>query len=212
MNIIEATDDVQAPPTGKDVTRRRLVEAAAEVIAERGYHAASLSDIAARAGLTTGAVYSAFGSKKELLLAVCRDASTSVDGEFAALLTSGLGLREILEQIVAKATRVVDAPETRRLVTLQLEIFQLGLRDESVFRLLSADVRQEAADLARLLEAAASQDGTRLPMPAKELASILVQTLNGLGQLRLVDRDLAPESLFIRAIEAIFGWEPRQPQ
>src|SRR5258708_38339301 len=51
-------------------TRERLLQAAAEMVAERGFGAVSLMDVAERARLTTGAVYSNFRSKEALLLAV----------------------------------------------------------------------------------------------------------------------------------------------
>ena len=43
-------------------TIKRLVEAANAVIAEKGFQRASLDEIAARAGLTKGAIYSNFES------------------------------------------------------------------------------------------------------------------------------------------------------
>ena len=39
----------------------------------RGFHGASLDEISAEAGYTTGAVYSRFGGKDELFLAVVDD-------------------------------------------------------------------------------------------------------------------------------------------
>ena len=50
-------------------TIRRLVEAAATVIAEKGFQRATLDEIAERAGMTKGAIYSNFAGKAELLLA-----------------------------------------------------------------------------------------------------------------------------------------------
>lgn len=50
-------------------TRRALLTAALEVFAERGYASATLAGIAARAGLTRGAVYHHFTDKAELYLA-----------------------------------------------------------------------------------------------------------------------------------------------
>src|SRR5581483_726200 len=47
-------------------TRERLVSAATALFARDGYHAASLREAAAAAGLTTGAVYSRFGSTAEM--------------------------------------------------------------------------------------------------------------------------------------------------
>jgi len=46
----------------------RLLHAAAEVFAEKGYEKAGVAEIARRAGVTTGAIYNRFGGKAELLL------------------------------------------------------------------------------------------------------------------------------------------------
>jgi len=48
-------------------TRAALIEATAALVAERGLAAVSLDDIAARAGVTKGAIYSNFRGKAELL-------------------------------------------------------------------------------------------------------------------------------------------------
>ncbi|WP_336214894.1 helix-turn-helix domain-containing protein [Nonomuraea sp. LPB2021202275-12-8] len=50
-------------------TRERLLRAAAEVFAERGYDGTRVADIAAAAGVSNGALYAHFGSKAELLVA-----------------------------------------------------------------------------------------------------------------------------------------------
>ncbi len=49
-------------------TDNRLTAAAAEVFAERGYDGAGVAEIARRAGVTTGAIYSRYRGKSELLL------------------------------------------------------------------------------------------------------------------------------------------------
>lgn len=49
-------------------TRERLIEAAAEVIAEEGYDRAGVQEIARRAQLTNGAIYANFRDKAELLV------------------------------------------------------------------------------------------------------------------------------------------------
>jgi AcrR family transcriptional regulator len=60
------------PPTRRltpkgEATRARFIELAAEVFAEEGYAAASIRDIATRAGLSSGAIYGTFRGKAELL-------------------------------------------------------------------------------------------------------------------------------------------------
>jgi AcrR family transcriptional regulator len=53
-------------------TRERLLRAAADVFARRGYDGTRVADIAAAAGVSNGALYAHFGSKAELLVAALR--------------------------------------------------------------------------------------------------------------------------------------------
>jgi TetR/AcrR family transcriptional repressor of nem operon len=53
-------------------TTERLLRAAADVFAARGYDAARVSDIAVAAGLSNGAMYAYFDSKAELLVGAVR--------------------------------------------------------------------------------------------------------------------------------------------
>jgi AcrR family transcriptional regulator len=57
------------PHTKRQRTRATLIDATLAVIAERGLSAVSLDEIARRAGVTKGAIYSNFRSKGELMWA-----------------------------------------------------------------------------------------------------------------------------------------------
>ena len=54
----------------QEQTRAQLLDAALRVFLRRGFHGASLDEIAEEAGYTTGAVYSNFKGKDDLFLAV----------------------------------------------------------------------------------------------------------------------------------------------
>jgi AcrR family transcriptional regulator len=56
-------------------TRRRIVTAARELIAEDGYLAAQVAPVASRAGVAVGTVYRHFPSKSDLFAEVFREAS-----------------------------------------------------------------------------------------------------------------------------------------
>ncbi|MFW0794227.1 helix-turn-helix domain-containing protein [Gordonia sp. CPCC 205515] len=60
-------------------TRRRLLVAAREEFAERGYGRATVARIAERAGVTVPTLYSAWGSKRELLRGVMESAVSGSD-------------------------------------------------------------------------------------------------------------------------------------
>lgn len=57
---------------GKSATQDRILAAAAGVLVERGYAKASISQIAARAGISRAAVFWHFGDKASLFREVCR--------------------------------------------------------------------------------------------------------------------------------------------
>jgi AcrR family transcriptional regulator len=62
--------------------RQRIVRAALQVFAERGFHGATMQDIVRQSGLSVGAIYTYFKSKDELILAGC---DLITDQEMAAL-------------------------------------------------------------------------------------------------------------------------------
>ncbi|MCA1220913.1 TetR/AcrR family transcriptional regulator [Streptomyces sp. 8L] len=62
----------------RDARRRQILAAAREVFAVKGFAQTSTGEIVAASGLSTGAVYSYFPSKNDLVAAVCEDAVDSV--------------------------------------------------------------------------------------------------------------------------------------
>ncbi len=54
----------------QDNRRARLLDAAARLFSERGFHATSMRDIAKAVGMLSGSIYYHFESKEEMLLAV----------------------------------------------------------------------------------------------------------------------------------------------
>jgi AcrR family transcriptional regulator len=58
-----------ATPRGRE-RRERLLNATAELVAERGFHAVGIADIGAAAGVTGAAIYRHFANKTQLLVAL----------------------------------------------------------------------------------------------------------------------------------------------
>jgi AcrR family transcriptional regulator len=80
---VTATTAATPDPSVRD----RLVAAAAEVFAERGYEGTRVQEIVRRAGLSTGAIYTNFRNKADLLLAAVGTAQ--VDSLFATIELAG---------------------------------------------------------------------------------------------------------------------------
>jgi AcrR family transcriptional regulator len=83
----EATARATTAPAPDPSVRDRLVAAAAEVFAERGYEGTRVQEIVRRAGLSTGAIYTNFRNKADLLLAAVGTAQ--VDSLFATIELAG---------------------------------------------------------------------------------------------------------------------------
>lgn len=72
-------------------TKERVLSAALEVFAERGYHAATVEEIAERAGMTKGAVYYWFRDKEDLASDLQREVWTTIATEAQRALDPDAG-------------------------------------------------------------------------------------------------------------------------
>jgi AcrR family transcriptional regulator len=129
-------------------TRERLLRAAADAFAERGFDGTRVADIAAAAGVSNGALYAHFGSKAELLLAALHAHGPSV---LAKLLAADPG-RSITETLL-----IIGRGLTRRQgagSNLTVEALVAARRDEEVARLMRGDTAERTGCLAGLVRAA----------------------------------------------------------
>lgn len=84
------------PPSGQEETRWRLLQAAAEVFAEVGYHAATTREICRRAGVNLASIHYYYGDKAELYREVFRLPFLSECNVFATLDIVQVSLQEAL--------------------------------------------------------------------------------------------------------------------
>jgi len=60
-------------------TQQRILDAATEVFATRGFSAATMADVVAGSGASIGSIYHHFGGKNELFLAIFEQMANAVD-------------------------------------------------------------------------------------------------------------------------------------
>ena len=141
-----------ASVVSSDDTRARLVEAAAEVFAEKGYDRAGVQEIARRAGLTTGAIYGRFRGKAELLQEAIEAKTTDeLDDLFASHAFDGRAT-DILK--IVGAHLVTPTADDGDEGALLLEAFVASRRDPEVRASLQKVLDERSAKLAELVEAA----------------------------------------------------------
>jgi AcrR family transcriptional regulator len=182
----------------KAETRERLLEAATHVFAERGFHAASVDEIAEEAGFSTGALYSNFEGKEDLFLSLFERNLQRQSAELAAAVadqpTVDERLRGGAEHWLAFLER---EPKTVRLF---MEFWAYAVRNPDVrerFALRYARVREMLADL---IARGAAELEVELTMPPDQLAMVVDALADGFALQKLADPDSIPDDLFANAL------------
>lgn len=67
-------------------TQQRILDAATEVFATRGFTAATMADVVAGSGASIGSIYHHFGGKNELFLAIFEQMANAVDRRIEAAM------------------------------------------------------------------------------------------------------------------------------
>ncbi|MET9554084.1 TetR/AcrR family transcriptional regulator [Streptomyces sp. NPDC006645] len=160
MRTAERTPDGEGMPWGEVTPEaaRRLLVAAVEAFAERGYHATTTRDIASRAGMSPAALYIHYKTKEELLHRISRighdkaleilTAAADRDGTAAERLTGAV--RSFVRWHAARHTtaRVVQYELDALADEHRTEIVELRRRsDATVRRILQDGVRDGEFDV-----------------------------------------------------------------
>jgi AcrR family transcriptional regulator len=184
-------------------TRRRVLEAAFEVFGERGIAGSSLSDVAARAGLTKGAVYSNFAGKDDLVLALMEEHAMARLAASLAGFAEADDPQQALANVATVLVRAMHADAVWH--RLLAEYFALSHRDPKTREALRQRRREARDAVSRALVRVSEGLGFELPMPADELAVVFFALSNGLGVEAGIDPDAVPDDLLGRVLALIAG-------
>jgi AcrR family transcriptional regulator len=183
-------------PGGKrDRTRARLIEAAAQVVGEMGYDRLTLEEVAARAGMTRGAIYGNFKDREELILAV-------VGTRWQPIVPTWRPGAPLKEQLRLLGDAVVAAVPARRAQAVGALSFQQ-------YALTHAELRSQLvaanADIYRWAEHGLLQvvPAGEIPMPADQFVRVLHALTDGLMYLRFLTPELITDEVIKAAFEAL---------
>jgi AcrR family transcriptional regulator len=187
----------------QEQTREQLVEAAAKVFARRGYHRATVDEIASEAGFTIGALYSNFETKEKLFLAIADRQVESRVEEISAVGDAAVGDGEAGGEAAAQLRAFLEADPDWPL--LFYEFWSLSVRNPEIGDEL-AERRDAIRDaLADTLKRVAKHHGFKLRFPAPVLATAIAACLNGLAFERAADPNALPNQVFAEFVTAVLG-------
>ncbi|MEV0677737.1 TetR family transcriptional regulator [Actinosynnema sp. NPDC050436] len=168
--------------------RAALIEAARATIAARGA-AASLDAIAEAAGLTTGAVYSIFGSRRELFRATVEDQFRDRPEQVARLAATDLDLAGVLRACAAEHPLPADDDLARTELHEMLLVMGDDRLRAQVAAILAADLDRVTGLLTGRVVPGTDPVRRCTPEQARRVATALRAVLTGYGVHALVDRD-----------------------
>ena len=190
--------------------RALVLSAARRVFLARGYHGATLEQIADEAGFSKGVVYSQFQGKADLFLALLEDRIEERAQENARLaenMAEGRGLPELLDHLI----RADNATPGWLLLVIEFRVH--AARDPELGRRYAAAHARTVEALADVLATVAERAGDEFPIAARRLAEVMLafstgavleqaanpDSLEGPHLPRLMARMLEPAALDLQA-------------
>ncbi|MEV0621753.1 TetR/AcrR family transcriptional regulator [Nonomuraea sp. NPDC050404] len=187
----------------KERNRRALVTSARQAVARDG-HRAKLEEIAEQAGLTTGAVYSLFGNKTGLLIAVLTEYLGPHYEDLEQLAAAGPEVGGAVDAFARHYRRQCDDPDALRHLSFEISLQDLALRDPELRPKLAASVRGHEERLTTLFTGMTHDGAALTSRQARRLATALRALLVGLSQGVILGlTDTAPEQYFADAARAL---------
>ena len=190
-----------------DRTRALLLDAARRVFLKRGYHAATLDQIADEAGFSKGAVYSRFASKADMFLALLEDRIAERAGQNAQLAEdlAGTGNFAAVIDLAERAER--GSPGWRLLVT---EFRIHAARDPELNRRYAALHARTVDGVAQVLAAVSKEGAEGLPFPPRQLAELMltIETGRALEQIANLDALGGPDQPVLHRLADLLAGQP----
>ncbi len=128
--------------------------AAAEVFAERGYDGAGVAEIARRAGLTTGAIYSRYRGKAELLV----EALDSIIADHLEAVLTADGAATGPEMLATLGAQILEADAREDIgAALLLEATVAARREPELAAMLQRKLEDERMRVSKILSQARAE-------------------------------------------------------
>lgn len=180
-------------------TRELLLEAAARTFARKGFAGASVEEIAEAAGFSVGALYSNFGGKEDLFLALSeayRGDLVAAVGETVRATEPGVGaLGRLLVNVADKDTDFA---------LLYSEFWLYAARNPGVRQAIADRMDAPRKSLEALIDSELRRRGAPAGVSAESVAGVVAAMFEGLARKRLIDPGRVPDDLFGQALKWIF--------
>jgi AcrR family transcriptional regulator len=185
------------------LTRERLLASARVVFARRGFHGASVDEIASEAGFSTGALYSNFDGKEDLFLVLMEREIDEHAREIAQAVRERASVAERARGGARQwMTMIEREPDV---LLLFMEFWAYGVRDAQVRPKVAARFAQMREVLTSLIAEGVREFDLELALPAEDLAVAIDALADGIARQKLADPEAVPDALMGRVLALLLA-------
>jgi AcrR family transcriptional regulator len=164
--MIKSVNMPKVIPEYKEEAKAKIIKAARSVFAKKGYHDATMDDIATEVGVSKGALYSYFESKESLLKEI------SLQGH--QTLRNVLGethkfenLESALDEVYSKITE-----QFKGNLHTHFEVIALSSHDPKIRQIIIEDYQRDIEAVEAFVQAKKKQGAIRTDVDARVLAEL----------------------------------------
>lgn len=180
------------------ITRDNLLTAAEQLFAENGIHNTRLSDVAASAGVTRGAIYWHFKNKDELIGAMIDRLSTPLEQAMQSLLKDAaagrMTLQALTDTLLASYQRLLEAPTTEQITRFAMR-YSLCHESPAVHQQLQKNRQQNVDTLTQIMRYAQQHGLVRRDCSDRQLALYVRGQMMGIYHQQLSSPDIYTQGL-----------------
>jgi AcrR family transcriptional regulator len=174
------------PQQHLDARRRQILDAARRCFIRNGFHATSMQEVLAEAGLSAGAVYRYFKGKDDIIAAIAAEALAEVAATFEAHdgAAQPPGLDDIVDLVQqAEKPPLAGSPESARLL---VQIWAEALRSPALASQLTGVLAATRGVIGRLVTRHQEYGLLPVDVPAEQVADVLIALVDGFMVQRAV--------------------------
>lgn len=197
-----------ANPELQEQRRRQILRAAGQCFAEKGFHQASMAEIAKAAGLSMGLLYRYFANKDALVMAFAELSRANSVALFESLAASTDPKRDLAGIVDALLGEALDPA----LLRLQMEVMAEACRNDALMAALRREDALARGALLDSIEALRKRGMAKPPVPGPALVELLNALFEGLTVRLALQPDLDRARLSkatLKALIALVGLDSR---
>ena len=171
-----------------EITRKGIMQAAAELFSQTGFEAASVNDICAKADVSKGAFYHHFPSKQQLFLEIIDEWLKGVDSQLFARNEAG-NVPQSLTRMAKMLGFIFEAASGQ--LPMFMEFMVQASRDQAVWDATIAPYRRYQGQFAQLIEKGKTEGSIGAEVDAQTASWVLMSLALGVLLQGVIDPTMA---------------------